>query len=491
MFEHRCGFRSCSTPCVKVEGKIEAHWKCRVALHAFWCAVWIVLLVLVGMGWYSSFVDKADKKASPDEQFPNGIDLYYGIQWWGPGDVLHPVINNITGLGQGPSKFFNPLKPTVIYCHGWQNGGVTGNGLERLTSHTGVHMADMWIEQGWNVGSFYWTQFADEADVTVAEAKIWDTCLKPGLCFPSAPMDWKDKDGKSHPWKNGVGKSVGDLFYDSVVASLAAADVNPFESESNFSLRLVGHSLGGGAVVAAGYKLAAAAEAGTIPAFFKPDRIAMLDPFWSKSRESQVLTRGYELSHTHGVTVEVSRASDFSAPTRYGDLLKHQSIDDAWCTFSMVYPAFVDPLLSTMFSGPAEVLRHMAAKAIYFLSIDPRNPNAETGPSARTKNKVLKEFKKSGKFWKQVEGLYTETILDDKYEALSWSKEPPISGGTPDAWFLFFAGMTTGFLVLSSCVICCCCCYLHELVKFLKSRRQFADVDDFETAMVPAEDRRV
>jgi len=479
MFDHRCGFRSCSTPCIKAEGSVEAHTTCRVGVHAFWCLTWVALVVIVGCGWYSTFVDKSHQNSTPEEQFPRGIDLYYGIAWWSKGNVLHPVVNATTGLGQGPSPHFDPRKPTVIYSHGWQNGGVTGGGLERLTSHTGIHMADLWIDQGWNVGSFYWSQFADDT-LEQAETKIWEDCLSDGPCYPSGPMTWKDKDGHPQPWKSSLGKpkSVGELFYDSVVACLASADSS---SSSKFQLRLVGHSLGGGNVMAAGYKLAADADRGVIPKFMKPDRIAMLDPFWSVSREGQVLGRMYELSQTHGVTIELSRASDFSVTTRYGNQLKNMDIDKGVAAFSMVYPEYVDPLLNDVFSGPAEALRHMSAKTYYFLSIDPLNPNADLGPSARTTNAVLQNFAKSNKFWRQTEGLSTETILDDKYEVHSWSGSPPITGGTPESWILFFYSLSFIFLLLTSCVLCCCGCYVRLFVKAQSRSRVVSD--SLETAM--------
>mmetsp|Transcript_71858 Transcript_71858/g.233561 ORF Transcript_71858/g.233561 Transcript_71858/m.233561 type:complete len:361 (+) Transcript_71858:54-1136(+) len=338
----------CVTPLVHVLCHQKCcDWRLRRGCMRLWCVVWIVLLVITIMGWAPVLGNQNNKKALPEEQFPGGLDLWYGIQWWGRGDVLHPVVNSTTGLGQGPSPFFDPTKPTVIYCHGWQNGGVGSSGLERLTSHDGIHMADSWIDQGWNVGTFYWTQFADEPNVEVAEAKIWETCLEDRVCYPNHAMSWRGKDGKSHPWNGGLQKSAGQIFYDSVVASMATA-----RPESGFKLRLVGHSLGGGMVMAAGFKLAAAADKGEIPAFLKPDRIAMLDPFWGPAYEVAVLTRMYEISNVHKVTVEVN-------------------------------PSYVDPIDIEWISGPAAALKHIAAVASYFLSIDRNNPNAASGPSAR------------------------------------------------------------------------------------------------------------
>jgi hypothetical protein len=183
----------------------------------------IVLVVVASMGLAASNSISARaqcvKKAAHENQFPGGMDLWYGIQWWGRGDVLHPVINSTTGLGQGPSEHFDPRKPTVIYCHGWSPTIVKhGIGLDRLTSCGGVHMADLWIDQGWNVGSFFWTQFADEqGDVHTAEAKIWETCSDDD-CVPNHAMRWMGEDGELHPWKGGPEKSAGQIFFDSVVA---------------------------------------------------------------------------------------------------------------------------------------------------------------------------------------------------------------------------------------------------------------------------------
>mmetsp|Transcript_71859 Transcript_71859/g.233564 ORF Transcript_71859/g.233564 Transcript_71859/m.233564 type:complete len:480 (+) Transcript_71859:54-1493(+) len=426
----------CVTPLVHVLCHQKCcDWRLRRGCMRLWCVVWIVLLVITIMGWAPVLGNQNNKKALPEEQFPGGLDLWYGIQWWGRGDVLHPVVNSTTGLGQGPSPFFDPTKPTVIYCHGWQNGGVGSSGLERLTSHDGIHMADSWIDQGWNVGTFYWTQFADEPNVEVAEAKIWETCLEDRVCYPNHAMSWRGKDGKSHPWNGGLQKSAGQIFYDSVVASMATA-----RPESGFKLRLVGHSLGGGMVMAAGFKLAAAADKGEIPAFLKPDRIAMLDPNWSPANEEAVFTRMYEISHFHNVTVEVTRASSFSAPARYGNQLKN--LGNYTCAFSWVDPLYVDPIDIEWLTGPAGGLKHMAARTSYFLSIDRNNPNRPSGPSARTPNDVLKQVTISGQYWKQTKGMSTETVLDDEYEKLAWATSEPITGASIEEW-------STGLILLN------------------------------------------
>eukprot|EP00932_Pfiesteria_piscicida_P009522 SRR837773.2026.p1 GENE.SRR837773.2026~~SRR837773.2026.p1 ORF type:complete len:280 (+),score=79.70 SRR837773.2026:124-840(+) len=213
--------------------------------------------------------------------------------------------------------------------------------------------------------------------------------------------------------------------------------------------------------------IASAAAKGKIPSALKPDRIAMLDPFWSPSNEVRVLTRMYELAATYNITVEVTRASPFSAPARYGEALK--AAKEYFASFSWVDPAYVDPIGIEWLSGPGAALKHMAAKTSYFLGIDPRNPNAATGPSAATPNEVLKAVQASKKYWRQTAGTSTETIMDDKYELLEWATSPPLRGSGPEQ-------VLVGFLLLNAwawslTLICCCCGCFHGHKKAQAWRR--------------------
>ena len=245
----------------------RAKWCCT----AFWLVVWAFCFVY-SVIWAAGPAGVAAKCSSLEEAHPDGLDLWYGIMWWSKGDVLHPVINKDTGLGMGPSPYFDPAKPTLIYSHGYQPGAGAAAQRERLTSFRGVFMADEWLDQGWNVGSFYWTQFADAPTVGEAEDKIWPSCLPvSGIC--DAPtMSWIKKDGSSEtPPANSI-PSVSDLMYEAVVASTAGA-----RPDQGFKLRIVGQSLGGSVVIGAGYRLAAAADAGLIPPYLKPGALFSVD----------------------------------------------------------------------------------------------------------------------------------------------------------------------------------------------------------------------
>jgi hypothetical protein len=60
----------------------------------------------------------------------------------------------------------------LIFVHGWQRNSAAERLMEtfnylRIDSKYGINseLADPWLKAGWNVGIFYWTAFADEAEV--------------------------------------------------------------------------------------------------------------------------------------------------------------------------------------------------------------------------------------------------------------------------------------------------------------------------------------
>jgi len=74
----------------------------------------------------------------------------------------------------------------VVYTHGWELDRIrqryreTFNYAANDAEHgSDVCTADAWLESGWNVGIFYWDQYADEISVFDCEAKIHvgDTCV--------------------------------------------------------------------------------------------------------------------------------------------------------------------------------------------------------------------------------------------------------------------------------------------------------------------------
>jgi hypothetical protein len=164
----------------------------------------------------------------PDPDFPPLGELQYGIRWFGKDNIRLP------GYNVPPP---NRNAPTFIFSHGWQPGATVARTMENFNYKDidpkygfDVNMADAWIAAGWNVGMFYWNQFADEAVVQDAEAKLWT---------PNGPqgMRWRTTDG-SYSTVGAPNISIPELFVECYLQSFANVSDYPA------SVRLAGHSLG-------------------------------------------------------------------------------------------------------------------------------------------------------------------------------------------------------------------------------------------------------
>src|SRR6056297_2566125 len=137
--------------------------------------------------------------------------LDYGLYWYGYNNNCEKFVS-----GQG-NQYYDPSKPVVIYCHGWQNG-TSVNGYARENFHFVHGGADefvhhSWLEKGWNVGVFYWNQFADESEVADAEAKIWSAYGPKG-------MRYRLDDG-TYSTTQSPGTSIGNILYQQYVQAVS------------------------------------------------------------------------------------------------------------------------------------------------------------------------------------------------------------------------------------------------------------------------------
>ena len=143
-----------------------------------------------------------------------------------------------------PEHVYDPTAPTVIYIHGWQRGATMERKRETLFNATWknyAHEVDVirtWRSQGYNVGVLYWNQFADEAEVKDAEAKIWSNQGRKG-------MRWRDADGEYHT--HDVSENVVEL--------LLAFYTHALRDYQGPKLRFVGHSLGSQVAISLAYQL--------------------------------------------------------------------------------------------------------------------------------------------------------------------------------------------------------------------------------------------
>ncbi|OOM75901.1 hypothetical protein CLPUN_29380 [Clostridium puniceum] len=338
----------------------------------------------------------------------NGTKLDASIYWYGKNNAAEKFVE-----GQS-NPYFDPKKPTIIYIHGWQKDSTTKLYRESFNPSTmdreygvDVNLADYWIDKGWNVGIFYWNQFSDESEVKDAEAKIWTT---------SGPksMRWRKVDG-TYESNNVPTVSVAQLFVD-----------NYKKAMSNFSgseIRLAGHSLGGQVVINGTKLISDEIDKNNISSKLLPNRVALLDPFWSKNSKSYLnnkwtgeVSRSYVTNlKSKGVVFEQYKTSNINS------LLIGDSNNDMkkLTDFTEIHPDFISIL--------NESSKHRYARDWYFYSFGFDAPketknnqstgNAASSASTSTSREAI--MMNSNYYWIQSYGTNTYTPLDDKFEITS------------------------------------------------------------------------
>lgn len=325
----------------------------------------------------------------------------YGIYWFGKDDA-----NQIATPGE-PNPYYDPTHSTILFVHGWKpDQAYTHRTMlwefedEASGEMVNVDLAAPWIDAGWNLGVFDWGPFADESLVFDAEAKIWTTEGGQGI-------RWRDESGGYHA-QRGQSASMGELFYRSYVQAL-----------SDFSgpeLRLAGHSLGNQMAASLLQQLAEAVEVGDISDTLMPQRLALLDPYWSPveqdflagDRTGDRVRDILELNILPlGIPIEWYRSSSLTDGRLISD--GNEDLQDE-VVFSELRPRYC---------GHADqVCKHEAAWQSYFLSFgSPPPPECErfesggdciaTGrvaASASTSNEHLSEMMAEPYRWLHIPG---------------------------------------------------------------------------------------
>lgn len=147
-----------------------------------------------------------------------GTELDYGLHWWDyvastDGNVKAGASSHTNMRLNVTENFYDPDRPTIIYFHGWQVDAIKGGrqedfvyrnySLSNPDSET-FNSLRGWKERGWNVGIYYWTNWADDSgsakdsitgngssftsdlfkiDVISAESKIWSSSAGTGMRF--------------------------------------------------------------------------------------------------------------------------------------------------------------------------------------------------------------------------------------------------------------------------------------------------------------------
>jgi len=240
----------------------------------------------------ASSEDEALAPAGINPVFPDTVftDLDYGLYWYGYDAGSAAGRYQKADPSQNP--FYDPARPTIIHIHGWQNGSIAefsredfdhGRGSKTRTDTKAGDIAKAWLDQGYNVGMLYWTNFADEGSVTDAEAKIWPasrTSIRYKVC-KTLPKPGTKCQTESRNFSANATVTVSSLLTDSVIAGMP--------NFSGESLRLSGHSLGNQIAIAIAGDIHQRLQEGKISNHkLLPTRIALLDPYYSGAKTSNL-----------------------------------------------------------------------------------------------------------------------------------------------------------------------------------------------------------
>lgn len=330
--------------------------------------------------------------------FPNSVysNLDYGLYWFDYTDAQKAV------AGQS-NPYYSSSKKTVIYIHGWQNGSVTNRSRETLNRNgsggPNQDLAWYWLDRGYNVGILYWNQFADESEVKDAEAKIHSTNGPRG-------MRWKSSNGN---YNSGPNQSVTSLLYTALV--------NGLPNFTGSELRIAGHSLGNQLALTISDKLNTAVNQGNLSGAYRPDRIALLDPFYSIGQKSYLNNQWtgerskaiVDTLKAKGVAIEAYRSSPVTSTFLAGDDNK-----------SLMNSIAFSELKPWNFNWWQVAEKHGAAVTHYFWSraFNPLTLDSSSTqvPSASASKSVIKTWMNKNKGVIQDSGAYSATPADDDFK---------------------------------------------------------------------------
>lgn len=328
-------------------------------------------------------------------------NLDFGIWWFNDQGEAQKYIPGV------PNQFYDPAKPVVLYVHGWQKSSVTNNYWrenpyfwnDKYTSS--MNTGSFWKQKGYNLGVFYWDQFADEDEVKDAEAKIWvgNNGQK--------QMRYKLSNGTYVSYS--TAKSAGDLFYDAYVQAVG--------SNTSGYIRLVGHSLGNQMATYLTYKAATAAKSGSLASALVPKRVYLADPFWSKDGKTYLSGKwtgemcrtyiNYTISN-FGTIVEQSKSTAAG-----GYLVGDENLDMRKMTvFFRIWPDFI-PITDA-------AIQHSYSVLWYMWSMGGTVQTQYGGLGAASADSTVKSMMNYGKssyyYWySEGNGNNTNTPLDDSY----------------------------------------------------------------------------
>ncbi|MES3023031.1 MAG: hypothetical protein V4857_15780 [Pseudomonadota bacterium] len=321
-------------------------------------------------------------------------NLDYGVYWFGGQVASQKAVPGVA------NPYYGGSRPTVIYVHGWQRDKTPLLYRETFdrSSESGISqdLTAPWKRDGWNMGIFYWNQFADEGDVKDAEAKIWTTAGNMG-------MRWRKADGTYVSGQ--VNQTAAQLMLASYASAMAGYTGN--------NIRLVGHSLGSQMVVVTAKLISDAVDRGELPANLRPNRVVLLDPAFigdprswlNNGTTGQAGLAIVQHLRTKGVIFESLATSGVASAADIKTIMN----ETAYREFKPWY-----------FGGLDVVGKHMAAVWTYWWEYAyaprPLFGSALPAASASSSNAAVQTHMNSANKMVHDQGAWTKTPGDDTYK---------------------------------------------------------------------------
>lgn len=372
---------------------------------------------------------ETELSTTTDSSLSSNEFLDYGLYWFDANNTPYKGFDesNNTVINV-PTSAYDPAKPTMIYFHGWMLGssasGYTRNTFELIDDENDidVNTAAIWKDKGWNVAIFYWNQFADELEVKDAEAKIWHATNGP------RQMRYRLNDG-SYSTTQSPTSNLSKIASNQIRKTLAGNTSN--------NVRLVGHSLGNQLAVHVAKLMSNAVGNGNLANGLMPNRVELLDPFWSQDAKSYLGDANNDGKNDWtGERVrlyidDIKEANNVAVTWYKSTLILNTGIGDgnndlkeevAFQSVRLWYLDAIDVVnkhtyvrhnyfWSMAFDAPKEVTLNFWKQ---------RKATGNNAASAATPNSRIIQLMDSGNLWDQVEGRFTPTPSDDEFEIKKW-----------------------------------------------------------------------
>ncbi len=350
--------------------------------------------------------------------------LDYGVYWFNSQNQSAKAFDERTNRKINvSSSFYDPSKPTVVYFHGWQNNTSRDNYRRETfqfvdaSNNVNVNTAQIWKNKGWNVAIFYWNQFADEGELKDAEAKIWST-------NGNRKMRYRLSDG-SYSERQAPTNSLGIEAFNQLSALLA--------NNTSNNIRFVGHSLGNQLATYTSFLFSTAVKKGNLSARLMPNRLELLDPFWSKGRKNYLGDYNNDGSNdwtgerVRWYVQEMKNRNNLATTWYSSSLILNAGIGDSNNRLKDI--AAFQSVRYWYVSAIDVVAKHVNARHSYFWGLNfdapaevrvnwllQRTKTGRVAASASTSTSRIRQMMGSANLWDQVEGRYTATPEDDMFQ---------------------------------------------------------------------------